>query len=670
MTGAVQKLQITSGFDALLKPRKTMRTMMLRPMSSKPYHHQFAQSTRHIFRVAGFAICAIVVGCGTQPVARTDGHLRGDPESRTIREGTSAALTSPVPDPVRQGPLPPPPRARVDEIRYSVTVNEVPVSELLFAISRDTKLNIDIHPNIKGKVTLNVIDQPLKQILERISKQVDMRWEMDGPNLAVRPDSPFIKIYKVDYVNMTRDSSGAIGVQTQVVGALSESGGAGQNSAELKVENKVKNRFWENLERNVKEILRETDKYISLGSSEAKAQAKEAQSNASAIRTSGDGAIAGATSAVSGAGNQAVSGQAAQLRNSGAESSRENFEFREAASVIVNPETGTLAVRATGRQHEKILEFIETLAGSSRRQVLIEATVVEVVLNDNYQSGVDWSALGLQGLGYSFKQSFTGTNLQESPFFSLSYRNPNAAAGGDISSTLKLLNSFGNTRVLSSPKIMTLNNQTAVMRVVESIVYFTVTVTPGTTNGTTVTAPTYATTPKAVPEGFVMNVTPQVSENGVINLNIRPSVTRVRSYAKDPNPDLARANVTSLIPQVETREFETMMRISSGQTAILGGLMKDSFQGQRDGLPILSRIPILGDAVSYRKDAGTKSELVVFIRATVINDASVETDLSDYKRFLPDSQFFKDASPSVDIMDPKSYKPVPVFPEGESRKAP
>ena len=111
--------------------------------------------------------------------------------------------------------------------------------------------------------------------------------------------------------------------------------------------------------------------------------------------------------------------------------------------------------------------------GAARRQVLIEATVVEVQLSDNYQSGVDWSALGLNGLGYSFTQSLiSGTSTLANtalPFFSVQYINPNAAAGGSISSTVKLLDTFGNTRVLSSPRIMVLNNQTAMLKVVDNL---------------------------------------------------------------------------------------------------------------------------------------------------------------------------------------------------------
>ena len=621
----------------------------------------------------GFGIA--VVGCGTLPVARTDGHLKNAAPPEVVTTVDGARVYSAVPQPVRQVPLPPPPLARVEEVKYSVTVNNVPAQELLFAISRDTKVNIDVHPGIEGRVTLNAIDQTLKQILTRVSKQVDMRWEVDGPNIVVKPDSPFLKIYKVDYVNMQRDSTSSIGVQTQVVGpstggAGAVAGGAGQNSSIVRLENTSKNKFWETLTNNVKDMLRETDKLLPEGSSETFTQTRSQGATASnRAQTATQRRVA------------AQSGQTGQTTTTGPgvveqagtqEGASQTLTFREAASVIMNAETGTLAIRATSRQHEIVGEFIEQISGSSRRQVLIEATVVEVVLNDKYQSGVDWSALGLQGLGYTIKQSFTGANLQESPFFSLSYRNPNAAAGGDISSTIKLLNSFGNTRVLSSPKIMTLNNQTAVMRVVENTVYFTVqsTVTPGAVAGQSAIV-SYNTTPNVVPEGFIMNVTPQISESDIINLSVRPSVTRITGYVNDPNPDLGRAGVTSRIPQIQTREFEAMMRVASGQTAVLGGLMQDSFQTSRDGLPILARVPVFGDAVSYRNDSGKKSELVVFIRALVIREASVDADLSDYKKYLPDAQFFKDANPSFDLMNPRSsIQPNPVVPESEPRKAP
>ena len=609
-----------------------------------------------VFKPLFVGLAVSLAGCGTVPVARVDGHLRSDTNEPAKAIAKSAST---VPQPVRQVPLPPPPQARIDEIRYSVTVKDVPVQDLLFAISRDTKVNIDVHSGIEGRVTLNAIDQTLKQILTRVAKQVDMRVEVDGPNLVVMPDSPYLKLYKVDYVNMTRDSSGSIGIQTQVVGpsgvGTTGAGGAGgaQNSTQLKIDNSSKNRFWDSLDKNIKELLRETDKQLPEGSSETFVQARGAQQSATTQAQQRNQQRRNNTAA-----STQVTGPGVTQGESVNESVEQKLTFREAASVIINPETGTVSVRASSRQHEKVAEFITQVSGAASRQVLIEATVVEVTLNDNYQSGVDWSALGLNGAGYSFTQAFTATNLVSSPFFGIQYSNPKAAVGGSISSSIKLLDSFGSTKVLSSPRLTTLNNQTAVMKVVENKVYFTVKadVTTGATNAAGVSTPivAYTSTPNVVPEGFVMNVTAQISEGDIITLNVRPSITRIVSYVKDPNPDLARANVINNVPQIQTREFETVLRVPSGQTAVLGGLMQDSFEGKRDGLPIVSRWPLFGDAVSYRNDLGKKTELVIFLRPLVIKDASVETDFSDYRRLLPDKQFFKEAEPLFPSLYPKA----------------
>ena len=195
------------------------------------------------------------------------------------------------------------------------------------------------------------------------------------------------------------------------------------------------------------------------------------------------------------------------------------------------------------------------------------------------------------------------------------------------------------------------------MKVVENKVYFTITTTPGTlaSANNPGTRDIITSTPNVVPEGFVMSVTPQISEGDIVTLNVRPSITKIIDFAADPNPSLTRPNQ---IPVIQTREFETVLRVPSGQTTILGGLMQDRFKTSRDGLPILSRIPVLGDAVSYRNDAGKKSELIVFIRPIVIKDASVETDLSEYRRYLPDSRFFKEAEPIISTANPVVPDPV------------
>ena len=605
------------------------------------------------------ALILTLAGCGTLPVARVDGHLKAEPRDASVPNSPTRGN---VPDTVRQVPLPPPPQARIDEVKYSIVVENIPVRELLFAISRDTKVNIDIHPDIEGSVTLNAIDQTLRQILSRIAKQVDMRYEVDGSNLVAMKDSPYLKLYRVDYVNMTRDSTASIGVQTQVVGPTSGLTGAttsssgSQNTTQLRIDNASKNRFWDSLEKNIKDLLRETDKQLPEGSSETFVRDQsQGVSATNRVQTTAQRATANRTNARTNNRTE-ITGPGVAESQIDSQSSTKTLTFRELASVIVNSETGMISVRATSRQQEKIAEFIAQVTGSASRQVLIEATVVEITLNDNYQSGVDWSALGLQGLGYSFTQSFTTDQrlTASQPFFGINYSNPNAAVGGAIKSSIKLLDSFGNTKVLSSPRITTLNNQTAVMKVVENKVYFTVTATPGTVAsiGTPATQPTYNTIPNVVPEGFIMSVTPQISEGDIVTLNVRPSITRIVDFVLDPNPILT--TVQNKIPVIQTREFETVLRIPSGQIAVLGGLMQDSFEEKRDGLPLLSRLKLIGDAVSYRNDTGRKTELVVFLRPIVIKDASVETDFSAYRRLLPDSKFFKEADPLIPALYPAS----------------
>jgi MSHA biogenesis protein MshL len=627
-----------------------------------------AFSNSMIRRLIPSAICSVtlacaIASCGTLPVARVDGHLKTETRDPARPD---AATKGNVPQTVRQVPLPPPPQARIDEVRYSITVKDVLVEDLLFAISRDTKVNIDVHPGIEGRVTLNAIDQTLRQILTRVAKQVDMRYEMDGPNLVVMKDSPYLKLYRVDYVNMTRDSTASIGVQTQVVGPSTGLTGAtnssgGQNTTQLRIDNASKNRFWESLEKNIKDMLRDTDKLLPEGSSET--FVKDQSQGVSATNRSQTTAQRSTANRSNTRSNNRTETTGPGVAESQVESqsTTQTLTFREAASVIINQETGAVSVRATSRQQEKVAEFIAQVTGSASRQVLIEATVVEVTLDDNYQSGVDWSALGLQGLGYSFTQSFTGQNLPiidansaARPFFGVQYNNPNAAVGGAIKSSIKLLNSFGNTKVLSSPRITTLNNQTAVMKVVENTVYFTITTTPGTlaTANNPGTRDTFTSTPNVVPEGFVMSVTPQISEGDIVTLNVRPSITRIVDFKDDPNPALTV--VKNRIPIIRTREFETVLRIPSGQIAVLGGLMQDSFEEKRDGLPILSRLKLIGDAVSYRNDTGRKTELVVFLRPLVIKDASVDTDFAEYRRLLPDAKFFKEAEPLIPGIYPAS----------------
>lgn len=539
-----------------------------------------------------------------------------------------------IPPPVQQSLALPKPRPTTKTETYSVVVNNVPVRDLLFALSRDARLNVDVHPGITGNVTLNAIDQTLQQLLSRIAKQVDMRFELDGPNLAVMPDSPFLRHYKVDYVNMARTVTGTVAANTQIATATATTGstattsGTSGNVSSTRIENISRNQFWEQLEKNIKDILHETDKILPEGSSETvyeQASSQNATGVAALPAASGQRAAQAAASLLAANPNPSSSSQ-----GTGTTVVRRNT-YREAASVIVNAESGVVTVRATQRQHDRIQEFVDRVVNAARRQVMIEATIVEVALNDGYEQGIDWSRLIGPGTGKFTlaMNTLRATNAVNNMLFK----------GNTVDAGIRLLESFGTTKVLSSPRLSVLNNQTALLKVVENVVYFNVKadVTPGNLNANAVIA--YTTTPQTVSVGMVLAVTPQISDSDAIILNVRPTITSIADYVTDPNPNLV--NVSNRIPQIRTREIESIMRVGSGDIAVLGGLMEDGIDYRNNRVPVLGQIPLVGEAFNNRNNSARKSELVIFLRPVVIRDASLGGDYAGLRDLLPDGDFFR-----------------------------
>ncbi len=572
-------------------------------------------------RMAMSGMALMLGACTHAPMQTTETHIRPDSEA-----------AGSIPPPVQISTILPKPKATARPETYTVVVNNVRVQELLFALARDAKLNIDVHPGIAGTVTLNAIDQTLPQLLARIAKQVDMRWELDGPNLIVMPDSPYLRVYKIDYVNMDRATVATVGVSSQIssgttaTGAGGSGGGAaGLNASNTTVRSTATNKFWETLIDNVKDILRETDKIIPVGGVAAPQPAAVAIASAPAA-----GAPPGAPAQTPVAVPSAA--------------------FREAASVIANPEAGVLTIRATSRQHEKIQEFLDQVLVNAKRQVLIEATIAEVQLNNQYQQGIDWSLLRQGPAGFNVAQTNAGSPAGVTTnMFVLGY----VASG--ITATVRLLESFGTVRVLSSPKLSVINNQTAILKVVDNRVYFTVQANQTATQTVVTTA--FTTTPNVVPVGFVMNVTPQISDSDTVLLNVKPSVSRIISFVNDPNPSLANpcgTNVTaaaacqpivSRIPEVQTREMESMMKVNSGQIAVLGGLIQDSINDIQDRVPLLAEIPLIGGFFTQRNKNNVKTELVVFLRPVVVKDPSIDGDYRAFRSSVPDENFIGRTNP-------------------------
>lgn len=607
---------------------------------------------------------AITVLAASLTTACGSGNVRPSTEPHLRAESTPALDVAAIPQPVQTALALPRPKAAAKTETYSVVVSNVKAQDLLFALARDAKLNVDIHPGISGVVTLNAIDQTLQQLLTRIAKQVDMRWELDGPNLTVMPDTPFLRTYRVDYVNMSRDSSGTVSVSTQIgstsgsasTGAASQSASGG-NASVTKVENVAKNHFWESLDKNIKDILQETDKIHWERKCSNERSSDATQGSASAASSNGAGSAGSGVSGAVGSGNQSIQGNS--RANTSVQETNESScgQFKEAASVISNPETGVIAIRASARQHEKIQEFLDQVMASAKRQVMIEMTIAEVQLSDQYQQGINWQSLrtarsGSNTAGFSLGQAqrsdgTTGGLLNapaqsDGKSFVLDY----IAPGLGISATISLLETFGNVRVLSSPKLSVLNNQTALLKVVNNIVYFEVKA-DTTTNNNGPSQTTFTTTPKSVSVGLVMSITPQISESGNVLLNVRPSISRQKGSGKrDPNPNIP-ASIPNIVPEIETREMESILRLSNGEIAVMGGLMQDAIDNTTNAVPGVSEVPILGNLFKQRNDNRTKTELVIFLRPIIVREPSMSGDYREFRPSLPTKDFFGTTAKSI-----------------------
>jgi len=594
-----------------------------------------------LLKILWVTVVLTLGGCTHQSrVVPSAGHIEAQATQATpAQAGTTASQPAPIPKPIKNMTKLPPPKPKAKAQIYSVVVNEVPVKEILFALARESRLNIDIHPSIQGRATLNAVDQTLPAILERLAKQVDLTYRMDGNVLYIAPDQPVLRTYKVDYVNMNRDTKGFIGAAAEIsstgqsanVNAAGQTavtpmqGTGGRNSSSTAVESLSKNHLWESLIQNLKDLLAETDKEVIVSRMAAPANAELQNVNPASAQPIAD---------------------AFRAQNEERNQQRSEYKTLFAAHVISNPETGVISVRATNRQHEKVQEFLDKVMASAKRQVLIEATIVEVRLNDSFQAGIDWSRLrnSATSSGFTFQQSL-GPDLDPvtGRGISIGYLNPTGAFG-NLAASVSLLKQFGDTKVISSPKLMVLNNQTAVLKVVDNLVYFTVQAQQSTIGGTVGgTLATITTIPNTVPVGVVMSVTPQINETGSVNINVRPTISRVLSFVRDPNPQLNGANggviVPSEIPQIQVREMESMLQIGSGSTAILGGLMQDDIKRNSDRVPGLSEVPGVGAVFNGRDEANTKTELVIFLRPTVISNPSLESEeLQGFKQFLPAQQ--------------------------------
>ncbi len=308
--------------------------------------------------------------------------------------------------------------------------------------------------------------------------------------------------------------------------------------------------------------------------------------------------------------------------------------------------------------------YLRDVREALTQQVVIEAKVLEITLNDNFRAGINWNAVlgpvsGRQNLNFStsfgagipaelIAPTLTGT-------WTGAILGPTQLVNGvqvprnDLSLAGELVKQFGAVRTLSNPRLSVLNNQVAQLKVAQNQVFFQLQVNVTDSTATTAARTQVTSQIKTVPVGLIVSVQPAVDPvTKRISLSLRPSITRITGFVDDPGVAVTIAvakqnnsnipTVTSQVPIIEVREMDSLVNLESGQTVVMGGLMQETANTTRQGVPGLMDIPLLGQLASQNVKTTKVTELVVFIRASLSNAPGTVTDedIRLYKTFTPD----------------------------------
>ena len=320
-----------------------------------------------------------------------------------------------------------------------------------------------------------------------------------------------------------------------------------------------------------------------------------------------------------------------------------------ASSFSINKTAGIVTVFAPASVQKKVADYLSQVKAAVSQQVLIEAKVLEVQLNDEYSNGIDWSVIsrslgGLDSIGFSgARGSLSPTEAATSGF---------RISGAGVTAVVEMISRFGTVKALASPRVTVLNNQSAVLNVAENRVFFEFDVERKDGQNGEPDTVTIDSESRTVPEGVLINVMPSVdSSNGTISMQVRPTISRIVGEAIDPSVPiiLAQAGITSSeiqnrVPVVSVKEIDTVVRMESGDAVVMGGLMEDDTTGTQRGVPVANEVPILGNLFKTQDNAVRKSEFVIFLQATILKDPSDSvhnTDKDLYRTFGQDRRPFK-----------------------------
>ncbi|MFZ5932003.1 MAG: secretin N-terminal domain-containing protein [Pseudomonadota bacterium] len=637
-------------------------------------------SVKVMARRAAFIGLALLGACGnlSQPnfdkQDRGAGLDRGDyRDALKPRAPENDGSSAPPPIPQAESLVPMPNLALPANARsVTISVNEnVPIREVLVELAQQANVGLELDPRISGSLIFSVRQRPFEEVIERIADMADLRYNLNGNVLRIERDLPYLQSYRVDYLNVIRDTKSSVSTTVDVVGGevVGGEGSGGQgNSSASEVSSESKNNFWEELEANVSMLMNRSAERKSLLTEDSAATLASdanvssgapnplpltpiaAQPGSTPSATSGlaqqlenipglGSALANPTQTAGAAGAAVPADVAAPLTATAAAVAAVATAPPNQRPYSINRVAGLINVYGTQRQHKMIEGYLRKLRRAIAGQVLIEAKVLEVQLSDNYEGGINWAGV----LGAATGAARFGNTVavpQSGPFDGL-----NAATSGvvtlaldrnDIDAVASLAQQFGTVRTLSSPRLTVQHNQSAVLKVVENRVFFELDFERTTNETTNTDRVTVDSNIRTVPEGVIITVQPSIhSETDEIGMTLRPTITRITGTINDPGVSIASNNtVQSPVPIIAVQEIDSVVTVRSGRVLVMGGLMQDSAISTDTGLPGASSLPVIGNLFKARSDANRQTELVIFLRATIIEDSGASpADIDLYKTF-------------------------------------
>lgn len=478
------------------------------------------------------------------------------------------------------------PLKTLPEPRFDIALKDMEARDFFMGLVEGTPYNIIVHPEVAGTLSLDLKNVTVDDVMQAVRDVYGYEYRKKGSVYQVLPARMRSRIYKVNYLNIHRTGKSSMKVSS--------------------------------------------------------GQVSNTTSSSSTEDTSSDSTETASTTSESVSGSEVSTRSDADFWTELKDALTSLIGDENGRRVVVNPQAGVVVVRAMPGELRDVEDYLATIQNIIERQVILEAKVIEVQLNDGFQSGINWMALGEPANGETIQigqigggtllkngvSSLAGGTVDLSPGVAQNGLTSSSFGGmftlgisaNDFTALIELLKTQGDVQVLSSPRVATVNNQKAVIKVGEDEFFVTDIQTESTTTTNVINRNVdVELTPFF--SGVALDVIPQIDGEGDVTLHIHPTVSEV----KEKNKEIAVSTTESLsIPLAlsSIRESDAIIRAKSGQIVVIGGLMKDQLVNNTAKTPFLGDLPGIGPAFQHRQKVSRKSELVILLRPIVTDGAN------------------------------------------------